>query len=227
MKINESGSAMLMVMILIGATVGTTYYFMSQGQGQQKNQRIQMVNQAINSLSRTVKVALASKNICTHNLASFGVGQTFSKLSYTDGKDIIKIGPAYKTHIGDIKVSSIKIVQENSKNYLAVIYDTDPNDLSRQASSRYKGKKFELKGKMTSGKYNFCYHDETNLITNIAEDHCEGNDAGYFGQFSNWECTQGLIINSKVNTNKIYNCHTNKLYITYENGQITLKCNFY
>lgn len=225
MKLNQNGSAMLMVIALIGATTAFSYYMMSQGQGHAKSQRIQMVNQAVNSLARSVKVALASKDICTANLAGLGTGDEPTELLDLSGNKIIEVNRPFQTHAGEIRVSKIMLVEEIisgiKKRYLSVIYDTDPNDTKKIASSRFKGKKFELKGKLNASlKFDFCYHDETTSIIDITEDSCDA----YYGTFTDWKCTHNL--NSKVDSTKV-TCPTDKMYIVYEDYQIKLKCDYY
>lgn len=222
-KKNESGFALVQVLLAISAAIALGYYFMQQNETNNKLRSKRHGEEAMETASYVIKTALADIAICTKNLQNQGIGFYLPVLK--DASDAVIATPNQEYPLlGGIKLQSMKIdtykdpLTSEIHDYLFVVYDLDPNDRKKLFGSSTIGKRFRLKGKKDgSGKYLYCYHEDSNLVEQAAIENCENMN----GTWINQKCE--IDLQAHVN-NQPVSCKPGKLQLVVIDGKIKTAC---
>lgn len=193
MKFGHNGMSLIEAMIGLAIASGIGLVLMRQQDTAGKIQTKANINQAMNSVASVVQTSLANRAVCTLSLQGKGVNDDVPAL--VDGK-VNPLFPAAGqpeymidtpiSHVSvnqesnGIKVLSMKIVEEQGKDFLSVVYDVDPQKVKKKFGADTIGKKYLLHGtKDDDGKYLFCHSEQTNILNSAIITACTSMGANW------------------------------------------------
>lgn len=195
--LKQTGMSLVEALVGLGIAAGIGVVLMRQQENSSKMQSKNNINQIVNSAAQAIQTSLSNRAICSESLGGLSVNSNVTALvdakinplfpgSSTD--EFIKTLPEIQ-HVavnqvlpGDVKVQSMKIVVDpvNGKEYLSVVFDTDPKRVKQKFGANTIGKQFQIQTmKNGAGVILSCYSEQTNLLDSAVSQACTSMGASW------------------------------------------------